>query len=56
MGGLSAVVIPLAIGYLAEGGNFEPALLFISLIALTGFLSYVFLVGKVERIELEQQE
>ncbi|MEM8893445.1 MAG: MFS transporter [Bacteroidota bacterium] len=56
MGGLSAVVIPLAIGYLAEGGDFEPALLFTSLIALTGFLSYVFLVGKVERIELEQPE
>lgn len=54
MGGLSAVVIPTAIGFLVEDGDFKPALLFISLLALTGFFSYLFLVGKVERIELEQ--
>ncbi len=54
MGGLSAVVIPTAIGFLVEEGDFKPALLFISLLALTGFFSYLFLVGKVERIEVEQ--
>lgn len=53
MGGLSAVVIPTVIGFLVEDQNFEPALLFIGLLALTGFFSYLFLVGKVERIEVE---
>lgn len=54
MGGLSAVVIPTVIGFLVKDGDFKPALLFISILALTGFFSYLFLVGKVERIELEQ--
>ncbi len=50
MGGLSAVVIPLVIGVLVEGGDFRPALFFIGMLALLGFFSYVFLVGKVQRI------
>ncbi|MEM9833411.1 MAG: MFS transporter [Bacteroidota bacterium] len=50
MGGLSAVVIPLVIGVLVEGGDFRPALFFIGALALLGFFSYVFLVGKVQRL------
>ncbi len=54
MGGLSAVIIPLTVGYLANDGDFEPALLLISIIGFIGFLSYTFLVGKVEQINLNE--
>ncbi len=54
MGGLSAVVVPLVVGILAKDGNFEPALFFIGSIAVIGFLAYIFLVGKVERIQIEK--
>ena len=50
IGGLSAIVVPIIIGYLVKDGNFEPALFFIGTLALLGFFSYVFVVGKVERI------
>lgn len=50
VGGSSAFIIPTAIGYLANDGNFAPALFFIGALALLGFFSYIFLVGKVERI------
>ncbi|MEM8898834.1 MAG: MFS transporter, partial [Bacteroidota bacterium] len=52
MGGLSAVLVPIAIGYFAKEGDFRPALLFIGILGMVGFMAYVFLVGKVERIEL----
>lgn len=51
MGGLSAVVTPIVIGYLVEDGQFEPALFYIGILAFIGFCSYLFLIGKVERIE-----
>ncbi|MGY6647776.1 MFS transporter [Wenyingzhuangia sp. IMCC45574] len=51
IGGLSAMIVPTAIGYLVSDGNFEPALIFISSLTLLAALSYIFLVGKVERIE-----
>ncbi|MDF9796449.1 ACS family D-galactonate transporter-like MFS transporter [Catalinimonas alkaloidigena] len=53
IGGLSAVIVPIVIGFLVEDGDFRPALFFIGTMALMGFFSYIFLVGKVERIELE---
>ncbi len=56
MGALSAVVIPIFIGFLVKGGDFKPALFFIGAIALIGFFSYVFLVGKVERIKCSDTE
>ncbi len=56
MGGLSAVIVPIVIGVLAKDGNFEPALLFIASIAIIGFLAYIFLVGKVERIQINTNE
>lgn len=52
IGGLASIIVPITIGYLVKDGNFEPALIFISCIALMGALSYIFLVGKIERIEL----
>ncbi|EHL78268.1 MFS transporter [Bacillus smithii] len=51
IGNLSSIVIPIVIGFLAKGGNFSPALVFIATVAFVGALSYIFLVGKVERIE-----
>ncbi|MBT2160877.1 MFS transporter [Zobellia barbeyronii] len=50
IGGLAGVVVPIVIGYLVEDGDFSPALFFIGGIALLGFISYTFIVGKVERI------
>lgn len=51
IGNLSSIIIPFIIGLLVRGGNFEPALVFISIIAACGVLSYVFLVGKIERVK-----
>jgi MFS transporter, ACS family, D-galactonate transporter len=50
IGGLASVIVPLVIGYLVKEGNFSPALLFIGVLALIGAFSYIFLVGKIERI------
>ncbi|GAB1855498.1 MFS transporter [Flavobacteriaceae bacterium MHTCC 0001] len=47
--GLSAFV-PAIIGYLVSDGDFNPALVFIAIVSLIGVLSYIFIVGKVERI------
>lgn len=55
IGGLSAVVVPIAVGYLARNGDFRPALAMISMLALTGMFSYLFLVGKVEQIQLNKE-
>ena len=52
-GGLAAIIVPVAIGYLVRNGNFSPALIFIGCMALMGALSYLFLVGKVDRIITE---
>ena len=53
IGGLSAIVIPVVIGYLVSGGNFAPALVFVSILSIAGALCYIFLVGKVERITIK---
>ncbi|MGB3801296.1 MAG: MFS transporter [Lewinella sp.] len=50
IGGLGAVVSPTVIGFLAEGGSFESALFFVGAVAFAGLCSYVFLVGKIERV------
>lgn len=47
MGGLSSIVVPLAIGYLAKDGSFTSSILFIGILAFAGVLSYLFLVGDV---------
>lgn len=51
IGNTSSIIVPIIIGFLAKEGNFAPALTFIACITLIGALSYIFLVGKVERIE-----
>lgn len=50
-GNLSAIVVPLAVGYLVQGGDFAPAMIFVGSLALVGIASYIFLVGAVVRIE-----
>ncbi len=50
IGGLAGIIVPIVIGYLVKDGDFSPALFFIGGIALLGFISYTFIVGKVERI------
>lgn len=52
VGNLSAIVTPIVIGVLASGDSFAPAITYIAALALIGALSYILLVGKVERIEL----
>ncbi|GGJ94254.1 MFS transporter [Pseudomonas matsuisoli] len=51
VGNLSAICVPIVIGFLVEGDNFAPAITYIAVMALIGALSYGLLVGKVERIE-----
>jgi MFS transporter, ACS family, D-galactonate transporter len=53
IGNLASVVIPVVIGYLAKDGDFRPALLFIGVTTIIGACSYLFVVGKIERIEEE---
>jgi ACS family D-galactonate transporter-like MFS transporter len=49
-GNLASALVPLAIGVIVKYGGFAPALAFIAAVALGGVLSYLLLVGKVERI------
>ena len=51
MGNLAAVVTPIVIGRLATGDSFTRPILFVAATALLGALSYIFLVGRVERLE-----
>jgi hypothetical protein len=52
IGNLAAIATPIVIGFLASGDSFAPAITYIAVLALLGALSYILLVGKVERIEL----
>jgi ACS family D-galactonate transporter-like MFS transporter len=52
-GNLSGIVVPVVIGYLVRDGDFSPALVFVGALALIGIASYLFLVGKIERIVIE---
>lgn len=53
IGNLASIVIPIVIGYLARDGNFQPALIFIGSVTIVGACSYIFIVGKIERIPEE---
>jgi ACS family D-galactonate transporter-like MFS transporter len=50
MGNLASIIVPIVIGYLAKGGDFKPALIFIGALGMVGALSYTFIVGKIERL------
>jgi ACS family D-galactonate transporter-like MFS transporter len=49
-GNLAAMIVPFVIGVIVKFGGFAPAMAFISLMALGGALSYILLVGDVERV------
>ena len=46
----AAFVIPMVIGFLVKGNSFARPLYFISSMGVMGICSFVFLVGKIERI------
>jgi ACS family D-galactonate transporter-like MFS transporter len=50
IGGLSGISVPIIIGYLARDYGFSAGLTYIAIVALIGAMSYVFLVGSVERL------
>lgn len=50
IGNLSAIATPIVIGFLVRDDSFAPAITYIAVLALGGALSYILLVGKVERI------
>jgi len=50
-GNLPAILVPIVVGSLIHGDNFKPAMVYISIVALMGALSYIFVVGRVERVE-----
>ena len=49
-GTATGIVVPLVIGALIHGADFAPALLFVGSLGLLGACSFLFLVGRVERI------
>ncbi|WP_204633585.1 MFS transporter [Dyella mobilis] len=51
IGNLAAVSTPIVIGYLVDGADFSRAITYIAAMALLGSLSYILLVGKVERMQ-----
>jgi len=53
---LGGILTPLVVGFvLAATGSFNGALVYTSALALLGALSYIFIVGKVYRIELKER-
>jgi ACS family D-galactonate transporter-like MFS transporter len=50
VGNLSGITVPIVIGYLARDYGLSAGLAYIALLALLGAMSYVFVVGRVERL------
>ncbi len=51
-GNLASIVTPIAIGYLVKTtGSFEAALTYVGAVAAVGACSYLFVVGKLERLD-----
>ncbi|TVZ69428.1 hypothetical protein FHU10_1937 [Serratia fonticola] len=50
VGGLGGITVPLVVGYLAQDYGFAPSLIYISVVAPLGALSYLLLVGDVKRV------
>ncbi|SIN91710.1 MFS transporter [Chitinophaga niabensis] len=55
IGQLAGIIVPVVIGFLASGGSFAPALVFVAAMGLLGACSYIFLVGNVERIKTGEE-
>ena len=50
IGNMASVTVPIVIGMLVRGGDFSLGLIYIALLALVGALSYILLVGRIERL------
>jgi ACS family glucarate transporter-like MFS transporter len=54
-GNLSSIITPIAIGYIIKvTGSFNWALVFVSIHAFLAIVSYVLIVGKIQRFELKK--
>lgn len=53
-GNLPGIVVPVLVGLLVRGGSFAPALQLIAALALLGAFSYLFLIGRAQRVGDEQ--
>ena len=55
-GGLAGITTPIVVGYIVGStGSFNGALVFISANALVAAVAYLFIVGRIERVELNAQ-
>lgn len=55
-GNLASITTPIVIGYLISAtGSFKWALVFVGANALVAVLSYLFIVGRIERVELSDE-
>ncbi|XJZ28642.1 MFS transporter [Bacillota bacterium Lsc_1132] len=53
---LSGIITPIVIGFIVQKTHsFTGALIFIAVLALSGALSLLFVVGKIERLELKEE-
>jgi MFS transporter, ACS family, glucarate transporter len=56
-GAVAAITTPIVIGYLVgDSGSFDLALVFVGACALLAVFSYVFIVGRIKRLTLEEME
>ena len=50
LGGVAGILSPIIIGFLLRAGDFRLPLIFIAVVEVLGVLSYIFVVGKLERV------
>jgi ACS family D-galactonate transporter-like MFS transporter len=50
VGNLSGITVPIVVGYLARSHGFAAGLTYVGSLAVVGALSYVLVVGRVERL------
>lgn len=56
-GNLASITTPIVIGYIiAATGSFKWALVYVGANALLAVISYLFIVGKIQRVELRERE
>jgi ACS family glucarate transporter-like MFS transporter len=54
-GNLAAITTPIVVGYLvSHTGSFDAALIYVGANAVLAVISYLFIVGRIQRIELDE--
>ncbi|MFC3997374.1 MFS transporter [Nocardiopsis sediminis] len=51
IGNLSSIATPIVIGLIVTDESFAPGFAYMTVVTIAGILSYIFLVGKVERVQ-----